>query len=449
MTTRNIRFNRVASFLAGVLVPLIPLACATTETTRAPKPADLEAMKAIGDKAAGTVVWSSTRAGLSHVFAMRTDGSDVRQLTRGDFTDWHPRFSPDGTKILFARSRDEGLAPESQASADDAWDLYTVGVDGKGIGKEVENASWGSWISNDEILFVRGSKILRTKLGGDEENEVLDTAGLADFAGATLEEPSLSPKGGLLALTLAGAHRQVGVWHLKQKRWSTIAQGTELGWGPDGASVYWVNPMGKEFSEIARVPVQHGERVTAGQGKTEGENEERPESDDDGNTGGGAKTDDALLDLQGKRSRELYPRLSKDGKWLVLGAGRFGLDREREECELYLWEVGTPPQAAVRLTFDAAHDSWPDIFVGAATQAATPADAAVKKEEAPAGEAAPADESAKPTDAAEAKKGEPAESTQKPADGEEAAPPAADEAEPVAAKPKGKGKAKGKAKKKR
>ena len=45
-----------------------------------------------------------------------TDGSDVRQVTKGDHTDWYPRFSPDGHKLLFCRSHEKGFVSERDAA---------------------------------------------------------------------------------------------------------------------------------------------------------------------------------------------------------------------------------------------------------------------------------------------------------------------------------------------
>jgi len=53
----------------------------------------------------GTIVWSSSRLGNHDLFTMDTDGSHVKAITHGDAVDWFPRFSPDGSKILFCRSK--------------------------------------------------------------------------------------------------------------------------------------------------------------------------------------------------------------------------------------------------------------------------------------------------------------------------------------------------------
>ncbi|MDB4982563.1 MAG: hypothetical protein JWM82_3315 [Myxococcales bacterium] len=448
-TTKTV-ITRVAPFALLLAASFAPLGCATTlEPTRAAKPAELDAMKAIGAKAPGTIVWTSARAGLPHLFSMHTDGSELKQLTKGDFTDWRPRVSPDGTKVLFARSENEGFVPESDANAPGAWDLYTIGADGKGLAKEVEDASWGSWISNDEVLFQRGGKLYRTKLGGEEETLVLDLSVIPAADGNVAQQATLSPSGHLVALSFVGARPEVGIWHLKKKSWSRVGAGAQIEWAADGKSVYWVSNRGVGFGELARVAVEHGEPVLSkstpaakANASEEGDDagDDAEEADEAANAKPAAADPTGLLDLPGKRSHEFFPRLSSDGKWMVFGAAKGGGLHDAEDFEIYLWEVGTTPKAAVRLTFDAANDRWPDLFVTGAAEAKAPAaEEAVKKEEAPPTESAtPPNETAGAGAGSDAAKTE-SETTETSTESADAAP-AADEAEP-AATPKAKSKA--------
>jgi len=381
------------------------------------RPADLEALKAVGGKANGLVVWTSSRAGTPHLFTMKTDGSEARQVTKGDFTDWNPRFSPDGRKILFSRSQDEGFVREAEGSAPSTWDLYTINVDGTEISKVVEDATWGSWFGADEIVFMRGTRIMRTKLGGEDEAKIMDLSRYPIFEGAIVERPELSHDGHFVALTLAGNRRQTGIWNIRQKTWTQMGQGTQIAWAPDGASVYWIDGSdGKEMNRVVREPVVAG----------------TPADDRD--------PDKLLLvDLGGKRSRERFPRLSNDGKWLVFGAAINSLENDLEDYELYLWEVGSSATTATRLTFHSANDRWPDLFVGEPGKATAPEaedkdkGAEVKQpEEVDAAKAAPAP-AATETETAD-KKEEPAAESEA---SDEAAPAAASAAKPKA-KAKGK-----------
>ena len=43
---------------------------------------------------------------LEQIFVMNVDGTNVRRVSRGDFYDFLPRWSPDGTRLAFTSRRD-------------------------------------------------------------------------------------------------------------------------------------------------------------------------------------------------------------------------------------------------------------------------------------------------------------------------------------------------------
>ena len=326
---------------------------APTGSEEKPTDADLEAMKKVGAKADGLIAWSSSRNGNHDIFTMKTDGSDVKAITHGDEVDWFPRFSPDGQKILFCRSK-KGWVSERDANISSKWDLFTVQPDGQGLTKVVADAAWGSWIGPDEIIFVRGTKILRTKLGSEDETELVDSAGVPSLDGAELQQPELSPDGKYIAITLRGSKRETGIWSLADKAWTKTGLGCQINWAPDGKTIYWMNPTGNGGSEVYRMAIEDGKPPA-----------DRP-SDDDLH----------FMDMPGRRSHEYFPQLSRDGKWLVWGITQRGHDHDIADYEIYLWEVGTPLDSAARLTFHSANDRWPDIFLASAAAApAAPSEA--------------------------------------------------------------------------
>ncbi|HET9933187.1 MAG TPA: hypothetical protein VFQ35_20930, partial [Polyangiaceae bacterium] len=134
------------------------------------------AMAAIGKKAPGTIVWSSSRNGNHDLFTMKTDGSGTKSITSGDQVDWFPRFSPDGSKILFTRSK-QGWVSERDANDSEKWDTYVTNLDGSDITKLVENSSWASWVDSDTIVFVRGTKIFKKKVPDGAEVQLMSSEG--------------------------------------------------------------------------------------------------------------------------------------------------------------------------------------------------------------------------------------------------------------------------------
>src|SRR5206468_9837372 len=54
----------------------------------------------------GSIAFSSDRDGDNEIYAMRPDGTHVRQLTHNSANDYAPAYSPDGRSIAFVSSRD-------------------------------------------------------------------------------------------------------------------------------------------------------------------------------------------------------------------------------------------------------------------------------------------------------------------------------------------------------
>jgi Periplasmic component of the Tol biopolymer transport system len=311
-----------------------------------PSAAEQQAMSSVGAKANGRIVWSSSRLGNHDLFVMNTDGSNVHAITKGDAVDWFPRFSPDGSRILFTRSK-KGWVYERDANTDGKWDIFTVTPDGKEETKVVDNASWGGWITRDEIVYVRSTAVYRRALAGGQETLLVDSAKVQALDGALLQQPELSKDGTTLAITLRGSKRETGLWDLKQNTWTRTGEGCQINWTPAGDEIYWVHPTGNGGSRVLHLPVASGKPT-------------KSDADLDAIT---------LIDLPGRRSHEYFPQLSADGKWLVWAATQRGHDHDIADYEIYLWEVGTPADSAVRLTFHSGNDRWPDIFVGAPASA--------------------------------------------------------------------------------
>ena len=301
---------------------------------------DKAAMARIGQKAKGKIVWSSSRIGNHDLFLMNTDGSGVKQLTKGEHVDWFSRFSPDGKKIMFCRSK-KGWVYERDANRNFKWNLFTVSPEGGQPELLVKDACWGTWIDQNKILFNRGSKVFTKDLASGEEAELVDSKKEKALGGADLQQPQLSPDAKYLAITLRGSMRQTGIFDLENKTWFQTGDGCQINWHPDGSRIYWINPSGNGGSEVFSVA------VAAGKPDKEYSYEEM-----------------RFIDIPGRRSHEYFPQMTRDAKWMVWAATRRGHDHDIADYEIYIWEVGQPAEQATRLTFHSGNDRWPDLFVG-------------------------------------------------------------------------------------
>ncbi len=335
-----------------LLMPLV-LSCATTGS-KGEASIDAEqqaAMTRMGQQVKGLIVWSSSRQGNHDLFCMNTDGSERRALTKSDHVDWFSRFSPDGKRVLFTRSK-KGWVYERDANRNNKWDIFTVPVAGGEPSRVVENASWGTWTGDNEILFSRASKVFTKNLASGDEVLLLDSETDAALKGADLQQPQLSPDGRHLAITLRGAMRATGIYNLETKSWHKTGEGCQVNWHPSGQHIYWVNPSGNGGSEVFSVPVHNGVPT-----KEHSYEEMR------------------FIDIPGRQSHEYFPQMSADAKVLVWAATARGHDHDIADYDIFVWETGTPAEQATRFTFHSGNDRWPDLHLFDGPSTADPANA--------------------------------------------------------------------------
>ncbi len=305
---------------------------------------DAAKMKSVGAKVKGKIVWSSSRDGNHDLFVMNTDGSGVKRLTEGDAVDWFPRYSPDGSRILFVRSK-KGWVSERDANAEGKWDLYTLPADGGSPAKAVDDASWGTWVDDRDHPVRPGHQDLPPEAGGRKARVAgrqHGAGGAGRGAAAAAADVQRRPVHRHHPARIEARDRDLGREEARPgPAPATAARST----GPPTASrstgcippataaaacSAWRWPTGKPTKEV----------------------------DDD------AKT---FIDLPGRRSHEYFPELSDDGGWLVWAATQRGHDHDIADYEVYLWQVGQSPEQAARLTFHSGNDRWPDIYVPGAS----------------------------------------------------------------------------------
>ncbi|MGA2506652.1 MAG: hypothetical protein ABSF80_04155 [Chitinispirillaceae bacterium] len=329
--------------LCNVFAQEAPLGSMTTPTGDEKK-----ALEGLKGTVSGKIVWSTSRANSKHdIWIMNADGTDQKPLTNSpNNVDWFPRFSPDGSTVLFVRSK-SGWAPENDAEMFEKWDLWIVSIDGIGEKKVASDAVWGTWRpGGDSIVFARGSKVFIKSLATTEEKELFDAE--KNFKKGTFaQQPEMSPDGRCLAITLRGTMRQTGIWNFEKKEWYSTGGGCEMDWFPSGAKVYRMNEgQGNGGTEVLQIALdKDGKPISRISGLS-------------------IPKELRFMDLPGRRSHEYFPKVDPSGQWLVWGATQYGHEHDIADYEIYLWKIGSDKKNAVRLTFHTANDRWPDLFIG-------------------------------------------------------------------------------------
>jgi hypothetical protein len=334
------------TLLAGVMIVGNAMAQAPTGSPVQPTGAESKALDAFKGKLKGKIVWSTSRAsGLHDIWIMNADGTEQKALTKSNSVDWFPRFSPDGSKVVFVRSK-IGWAKEEDAEMNDKWDLWTINSDGTDEKLVASDACWGSWRPDGEtILFARGSKVFTKNLTSGTETEILD-AETAIKKGCYAQQPQMSPNGKLLGITIRGTDRQTGIYNLEQKKWYTTGGGCQITFFPDNKFVLRMNEgHGNGGTEVLKIAIDDNGKPSVNI------------------TGLAVPKKLRFIDLPGRRSHEYFPRISSDAQWLVWCATQYGHEHDMYDYEVFIWNVNTKAKDAVRLTFHDGNDRWPDIFL--------------------------------------------------------------------------------------
>jgi len=291
-----------------------------------------EAVAQLRRRVDGLIVWSSNRSGNHELYLLDLRDAVVRRLTNDRHVDFGSRFSPDGRRIVFVRSQREWVSFREA----DAWDVYLIDVDGRNERRIAVGGYHPTWTADGRaIVFHRGPRVFRYDLASGRETLIFD--GEKEVPGlAQAGDFELAPDNRSLAFAFRGPFVGAAVFDLETRAFTplTRVQACQTTWAPDGRSLAWMEIEG-----------QRGTRVMTG----------RPD--------GGERR--VLMDLPGALSHEYFPKLANDGRWLVWGASAGGHEHDRADYELFMWEVGTPWDGAVRLTHHPGNDQWPDLWVRA------------------------------------------------------------------------------------
>jgi YD repeat-containing protein len=190
------------------------------------------------------IVFTSNRDGNAEIYSMNADGSGLTRLTINDFNDDRPRWSPDGTKILFQSDRDN---PETGNA-----DVYVMNANGTSQTRLTYDAADDSaavWSPDSaKIVFqsLRNGQYYQVYvMNADGTNQLNKSNGIAaDY------QPSWSPNGAQIAF--ASDRDQAGFSSIyvmnangsSQTRLTFSALGLrdeQPVWSPDGTKLAFVS----------------------------------------------------------------------------------------------------------------------------------------------------------------------------------------------------------------
>jgi Tol biopolymer transport system component len=321
--------NLPERLLARVLPPRVPRSVRLAGLTGAER----DAVDRLARRLGARVVWSSNRTGNHELYLLDLRARAVRRLTNTPQVEFFSRFSPDGRRILFARSQREYVSPRDPT----AWDVYVMNVDGTGERLLARNGYSPQWAATgDAIIFLRGDQVIRLDLGGGgngRESVLLDGPTTEGIKGG-METPELSPDGTRLAVTVRSRqYGGVAVMDLTTRAVTRLSPGQacQITWVPGSEALLWMETRGNGGTRIM--------------------------------SGGPGRSRDVFMDLPGAYSHEYFPRVSNDGRWLAWGAAARGHEHDRADYEIFVWRTGSPVTEAIRLTHHPANDQWPDIHV--------------------------------------------------------------------------------------
>ena len=103
----------------------------------------------------GFIVWSSTMYGEHDLVRMEWPSGQMKRLTRGPFVDNTPKISPEGKRVVFARSRQAWVSFRNL----EEWDIWILYLSN---GKErllAERGAEPSWTGDGKaVVFQRGGR---------------------------------------------------------------------------------------------------------------------------------------------------------------------------------------------------------------------------------------------------------------------------------------------------
>lgn len=275
----------------------------------------------------GYLVWSSNRSGNHDIYLRSFPDGQTRQLTSHPHTEYFPRISPDGSRIIFARSHEPWVSQRNVFG----WDVWMLDIESGVERLLAKNGNVPTWSSDGKSVYFQRNANQVIEFSMETETErVLFQSGVSVKVppNTELQTPDIGADG-KLAVTLRGTMRAAAIAD-HDGSVEKIGNGCQLTWGHDGTYLYKIDHGGRQENALYKID---------------------------------AATHEITLwfDAPGDYSHEYFPKAANTGDVLVYGASREGHEHDTADYEIFLWIIDEPEP--IRITHHTGNDCWPDVFV--------------------------------------------------------------------------------------
>jgi Tol biopolymer transport system component len=227
----------------------------------------------------GLIAYTVTKDYIDHIFIMRLDGSQVTQITNGEYHQYCPSWSPDGKQIVFAFSGE--IKPAIFTTT-----IYIMQADGSGMKQLISSPvmevdpAWSP--DGQKIVFVslRDSLVDPHHCEGDECNYelyIMDSNGsniqrLTDDPGYD-GEPSWSPDSKHITFTSSrNGKDQIYIMNSDgsdiRQITNNLAMNFYPSWSPNGRQIVYVSNLGgKHNIYVINIDGSNLKRLTFSKGE--------------------------------------------------------------------------------------------------------------------------------------------------------------------------------------